>query len=378
MRVLAVTHDASRTGSVRAFLAALPVLRDRATELIVVTKLPGPLSEELRCGADRLMETPRPRVSQVRRMARVRSLDRFVPRVERSIARWVIREVRPDMVYASTVLTCEYVAAARMAGIPAVLHVHEGQPLSGWAFDRYGVDPSTVPLLAPSRFVARELEAMGATSVDVLLGPATRPVAPTAIRPDDLPWSAGSLRVVACGTVAPWKGTGEWLSAAERLPAVDGHTVEWAWVGTGVELAAMRRETAARGLGDRVHWIGERKEVAPYLASADLFVLPSMAEPLGLVLLEAASVGLPGVAFAVGGVPEILVDDRALAEPGDVAGLVDRIRAALADPALRHELLDASRPALLAGEVPAWRGHLAGALDRVVGAGHGGIWSEPA
>ena len=88
MRVLAVTHEASRTGAVLAFLEALPVLRDLATELVVVNKTPGPLSPRLQAAADELLEAPRPLRSQGRRVARVRSLDRFVPRIERSIAHW--------------------------------------------------------------------------------------------------------------------------------------------------------------------------------------------------------------------------------------------------------------------------------------------------
>ena len=88
---LAVTHEASRTGAVLAFLEALPVLRDLGTELVVVNKAPGPLSPRLRSSADRLLETPRPLLSQGRRIARVQSLDRFVPRIERTIAHSVVR-----------------------------------------------------------------------------------------------------------------------------------------------------------------------------------------------------------------------------------------------------------------------------------------------
>jgi len=114
-----------------------------------------------------------------------------------------------------------------------------------------------------------------------------------------------------------------------------------------------------------VHWLGEQTEVAPFLASADLFALTSANEPLGLVLLEAAAVGVASVAFESGGVREILVDDRALVPVGDVGQLVARIGSALRDTALRAELLAASRPALVASEPAHWRGRLARVLDGV-------------
>ena len=152
--------------------------------------------------------------------------------VERSIARSVVKEVRPDVLYASTVLSSEYAAVAQDLGIPVVLHVHEAQPLSGWALRRSGVDVRIVPMAAPSRYVADELKRMGGGVGRGRLPGPSRPAdkaGGTII--DDLPWSAGSHRVVACGSVAPWKGTAEWLAAAEALPEIQGRRVEWTWVG---------------------------------------------------------------------------------------------------------------------------------------------------
>jgi glycosyltransferase involved in cell wall biosynthesis len=182
----------------------------------------------------------------------------------------------------------------------------------------------------------------------------------------DLPWTEGSVRIVGCGSVAPWKGPEQWLAAAEEVSVTGGRKVEWMWVGSGVQLSTLRDETRRRGLDDRVHWIGEREDVAPYLASADLFVLTSENEPLGLVLLEAAAVGVASVAFRTGGVPEILVDDRALVRPGDLGELVEKIRAVLGSQVLAAELLDASRPALDEGDPTVWRTHLAHALESVL------------
>lgn len=375
MRVLAVTHEASRTGAVRALVEALPVLRQFGTELVVVNKTPGPMSPDLRSHSDVLLEAPRPRLSQCRRISRVRALDQFVPTIDRAIARSVIREACPDLVYASTVMSADYAAVAQQLHIPVVLHVHEAQPLSGWALRRSGVDLRTLPMAAPSLFTARELEQLSGRSVPVLLGP-TRAVEPMdplesvesveATPLLDVPWTPGSVRVVGCGSLAPWKGPDLWLDAAERLSTVDGRRVEWMWIGAGDQLRFLRDETRQRGLEHRVHWMGERENVGPYLASGDLFVLTSRIEPLGLVLLEAAAAGVASIAFQTGGVREILVDERALVRAGNVGELVEKIRSALKSLALRSQLLEASRPALVESDPEVWRRHLAQVVAEAV------------
>jgi glycosyltransferase involved in cell wall biosynthesis len=182
----------------------------------------------------------------------------------------------------------------------------------------------------------------------------------------DVPWTPGSVRVVGCGSLAPWKGPDLWLDAAERLSTVDGRRVEWMWIGAGDQLRFLRDETRQRGLEHRVHWMGERENVGPYLASGDLFVLTSRIEPLGLVLLEAAAAGVASIAFQTGGVREILVDERALVRAGNVGELVEKIRSALKSLALRSQLLEASRPALVESDPEVWRRHLAQVVAEAV------------
>ncbi len=94
-------------------------------------------------------------------------------------------------------------------------------------------------------------------------------------------------------------------------------------VGDGPERAA--GEDAARRLGvDRdVHFLGKIDAVAPLLANADLFLMPSSSESFGLGALEAMACGVPVVASDIGGIPEVVSSGETgvLRPVGDVEGM---------------------------------------------------------
>jgi teichuronic acid biosynthesis glycosyltransferase TuaC len=74
-------------------------------------------------------------------------------------------------------------------------------------------------------------------------------------------------------------------------------------------------------------------EIVPYLKAADLLVLPSFGEGLPTVLVEAGAAGLPVLATPVGGIPDLLAEDRGVLVPvGDAAALRQAILATLDDP----------------------------------------------
>jgi glycosyltransferase involved in cell wall biosynthesis len=363
MRLLAVSHEASRTGAVRAFVDALPALRSMSTELTVISKVRGPLVDEMSSGTQRVIVEPRNRTAQLRRLARLKYLGWVPPLVERRVALTVLHDLSPDMVYASTVLSSEYIAAAQKLSIACVLHVHEQQPLTSWALRRAGVRPVGLSVIAPSSFVAKELELLGSRVVAVLPGPVHVSDVPIALE-EPSPWSAMAHKILVCGSVAPGKGSELVLDLAELLPSLDGRVVEWVWLGAGdTRRAALN--AAHRGLAQRVRFIGERSKVRPFMAYADVLVMPSSQETLGLVALEAAATATPTVAFSVGGLPDVLRDSRALAPPGDTRALIQKVVDVLRDDRLRRALLDASSAVLAEAELTTWRGKIAAVVEAV-------------
>jgi glycosyltransferase involved in cell wall biosynthesis len=93
--------------------------------------------------------------------------------------------------------------------------------------------------------------------------------------------------------------------------------------GRGPLLGHYQSLAASLNISDRVRFLGFRSDLPDLMSSADLFVLPSVAESFGLVLAEAIYLGLPVLASRVGGIPEIIDDrvDGLLVPPADPEAL---------------------------------------------------------
>jgi glycosyltransferase involved in cell wall biosynthesis len=98
-------------------------------------------------------------------------------------------------------------------------------------------------------------------------------------------------------------------------------------------------------LGDRVRFLGWRDDTADLLAGSDIFVLPSLNEGLGLVLIEAMAANLPVVATRVGGVPEVVEEGQTglLVEARDSDQISSAILRLARDRALRERMGRAGR-----------------------------------
>jgi glycosyltransferase involved in cell wall biosynthesis len=111
-------------------------------------------------------------------------------------------------------------------------------------------------------------------------------------------------------------------------------------VGEGPELPAIQQQIRQHNLESTVRLVGLRRDVARLLPAADLFLLTSISEGIPLTVIEAMAAGLPVVATAVGGVPEVVEDGRTglLAPAGDDARLAEHVRHLADDPTLGLEM----------------------------------------
>ncbi len=128
--------------------------------------------------------------------------------------------------------------------------------------------------------------------------------------------------------------------------------------GDGPERPALERQARDLGIDNRVAFLGMRADLPRVLAALDVFVLPSLYEGFGLVVLEAMAVGVPVIATRVGGVPEVIEDGVTglLVPAGDAKKLAEAVfrlednprqAEALADRGSARLQTDFSLPAMI-------------------------------
>ena len=141
---------------------------------------------------------------------------------------------------------------------------------------------------------------------------------------------------IQVAALAPHKSQTTLLQAAAAAAGAAPRLRVWI-AGEGALEEALLAEHRSLGLGDRVRFLGFRNDVVPLLRAADLFVLSSYLEGLGTSVLDAMAAGLPVVATAVGGVPEIVETEATglLVPPQDPEALAAAMARLSADPAMR-------------------------------------------
>ncbi len=142
-------------------------------------------------------------------------------------------------------------------------------------------------------------------------------------------------------------------NGADRLPYIAESVcrrvsdARFVIVGGGPLYDSLRHEVEARGIESSTQLVGwiPNRDVARFYARADVFVLPAMAEGMPRVLLESMAAGVPFVATAVGGVPDLATPAqyRWLVHPDDVEGFADRVVDLLKDQEIRDVLKEEGR-----------------------------------
>ncbi|MFO0881181.1 MAG: glycosyltransferase [Gemmataceae bacterium] len=136
--------------------------------------------------------------------------------------------------------------------------------------------------------------------------------------------------IATAGRLSPEKGFDVFVEAAARVLEAQPD-VGFVIFGHGALRDTLQQQIALLGLGDSVVLGGFRNDLDRFIPHLDLFVLPSWTEGLPNVVLEACAAGVPVVATAVGGTPEIIEEGQGglLCPPGDADALADRILEAI-------------------------------------------------
>jgi L-malate glycosyltransferase len=276
------------------------------------------------------------------------------------------RKMGADVIHANSIraglLT---VPAARLVGVPSVVHLRDRLPRSPVAdFCLRLIAGGAQVVVANSRYTAQGLRAVTAGGRLVVVH---NPVDLTHFNRSrldrkgmraQLQIGTDALVLGVIGQITPWKGQREAIQAIGQLRR-QGLVVHLLIVGEAKFVSSatrydnlgyhneLQRLISAEAVGDHVHLLGERADVPAIMGALDGLLAPSWEEPFGRVVIEAMALGLPVLATTIGGPAEIIRDgiDGMLIPPRDpqpwavaIARLAasDELRARLGEAAARR------------------------------------------
>ena len=232
---------------------------------------------------------------------------------------------------------------ARLLRVPYVVHLHGAIFSEFWSDAPFPVRRAIDRLFAESNHIV----VMGRHWARVIGDHVPSATSKISILPNATPATSnaqevardGRVRISCLGQLGKRKGTPQLIEALQRLADRSDWTATIAGDGN---VAEVRSRIENLGLNDRVDvpgWLGAAA-VEQLLCQTDVLVLPSFAENLPMVILEAFAHGVPVISTPVGAIPEIVKDGRngLLVEVGDVAALANAITQLLDDTEMRLAL----------------------------------------
>lgn len=271
-----------------------------------------------------------------------------------------IRRLNPDVLLAiTTELTPALYAAIRLSGRrPKVILSEQGSP-SAWlplvagqpwrtrgVRAAYSLLPRSGRVVCVSEPVRDDLvTAFGCNPSKLVTIP--NPVDIERVRElaheqVDLPWPERLPTIAGVGRFFVQKGFDVLAQAFVHVAAeTDARLL---LVADGPERPTVERIVVDAGLVDRVAFAGYQANPFPYVASADVFALPSLSEGFGYVLVEAMALGVAPVASSAAGPIDILAGGRfgSLVPPGDADALARELIALLCDEERRIRVAEAA------------------------------------
>jgi len=259
---------------------------------------------------------------------------------------------RPDVMHAHTARAHAVgVPAARLAGVPVVVVSRRAAfDIGTHAASRLKYRMPVDRYLCVSRGVWDAMRRGGVPEARLALVPSGVPLPSDhdgGAGPDLRAWLGLPRGAPVVGTVAaltPEKGHADLLVAAARVVAARPE-VQFVWLGDGACRATLERARARAGLERNIHLPGFRDDAAALVGQFTVFALASRAEGLGSALLDAQARGVPVVATATGGIPDIVEDGVTgrLVAPSDPEALALGLLEALEHPDRAARMASAAR-----------------------------------
>lgn len=346
-RLLILCEFPTLLGGERSMLSTLPAVAADGFDVHVAAPPDGPLAAALReRGVEQI--TWRTHDARGKRLP----LDRI-----RGDLSELFRRVRPDLVHANSLSTSRISGPVPAScGLPSLGHVRDIIKLTQQAILDVNAHRRLIAVSQSTRdyHVTQGIDA--AKCVVVHNGvdlQEFQPQAATGYLHQKLRLPPTARLVATIGQLGLRKGTDVALVAAQRV-VTQMPDVPWLIVGertsdkneSRVFEAHLHTFASSPPLTGRVHFLGVRSDIPKLLAECELLVHAARQEPLGRVLLEAASCGVPVVATDVGGTREIFPTDLeggVVVPAGDSLVIADAVIRLLRDPILRQLLGRAAR-----------------------------------
>ncbi|SDD54256.1 glycosyltransferase [Ruegeria marina] len=345
--VLYIQPNSEVGGSDIALARTIEAMGQSGQRSSVILPKDGPLVARLRAAG---AEVHFLEMKQLRTLPSVRYqsayLLRLVPTVIR--LRRMMRQIAPDLVHSNSAYCLYGAFAARLAGLPHVWHVREMAPQVAVLTRLYAgmVRRLSTVVLAMSdaclEALYGEVPEDAVVMPDALDADAFRAVARAGRLRAELGIDPNTRIVGFAARLDPWKGADVFLNAAARVCRERKDVLFLLAGGAPAGLEAHEAELHAKadelGLGERVRFLGWRyrmQDMADVMEGFDIFCHTSVvAEPFGLVLLEAMAMGTPVIASAAGGPLSIIEDGVSglLCPPGQPDALALAILELLDDP----------------------------------------------
>jgi glycosyltransferase involved in cell wall biosynthesis len=239
-------------------------------------------------------------------------------------------------------------ALARLRGRPYVIHMH-GSEFRKFYHEECGRFAKwAVRNVFEKSAVVLALSGQWNDELKRIAPRATVQTFPNAVRLYDAPKLApanGPVRILFAGRIGARKGTFELLKAFARIaPRFPAATLVCAGDGDAEQLMAVARQLGVAGQVECPGWLSPQ-QLGDQLSRASIFALPSHAEGVPMAVLEAMARSLPVLTTPVGGIPEVIQDDRngLMVSPGDVDAIERALVRLLESPELRERLGAAAR-----------------------------------